>query len=61
MRLHRTIAIGLLSIGTIAGCTPSAGAHPVVDIQPSIMRAVCATSSCFLVTDLPGAGIGGKT
>lgn len=60
MNLHRVIAIGLLSIGTVTGCAASAGAQPAADSAPSTMRSVCATSPCFLITDLPGAGIGGK-
>jgi hypothetical protein len=35
-------------------------APPVVGIEPAAMRAFCAVSECYLVTDLPGAGIGGK-
>lgn len=37
------------------------GAPAIVDLQPSTMRAICAVSACFLITDWPRAGIGGKT
>ena len=82
--LRRTVAVGLISIGTIAGgaagadvanadCIDSGGqigtcmaliasrgTPPMVDMQPPTMRAFCAVSSCYLVTEMPGAGIGGK-
>jgi hypothetical protein len=99
--MRRTVAIGLLSMGTIAAgaltpgvanadcidsqgqvgkcvaadpatvqggfgvdpapVAPPRGAPPIGDLQPSTMRAFCAISACFLITDWPRAGIGGKT
>jgi len=47
-------------IGTCMALITSRGTPPVVDMQPSTVRAFCAVSACYLVTDLPGAGIGGK-
>ncbi len=38
------------------------GSNPAsVDVQPSTMRAFCDVSACFLITDWPRAGVGGKT
>lgn len=45
----------------LALVAPPRGAPPIVDMQPSTMRAICAIAACFLITDLPGAGVGGKT
>jgi hypothetical protein len=60
--MRRAILVGLLYIGVVAG--PSA-ANPhtssVVNVQPSTLRGLCDVSACNLVTDMPGAGIGGKT
>lgn len=63
---------GLASGVANADCTDSdqrigaciaAVAHPRTappPVETSALRALCAVSACFLVTDLPGAGIGGK-
>jgi hypothetical protein len=65
---RRVVVVGVLSVGAILGgaagagtAAPPTGAPRVADLQPAIMRAVCATSACFLVTDIPDAGVGGKT
>ena len=44
-----------------ASVAPPQGEPPIVDVQPSTMRAFCAISACFLITDWPRAGVGGKT
>jgi hypothetical protein len=44
-----------------AGVVPPWSAPSFADMRPSTMRALCAISACFLITDRPGAGIGGKT
>jgi hypothetical protein len=60
--MRRTAIVALLYIGAIAG--PSAAdSHTasVVNVQPSTLRGLCDVSACYLVTDIPGAGVGGKT
>jgi hypothetical protein len=64
--MRRAVIIGALSFGAIVGGAAGSSAAdphsaPVVHVAPSDLRGLCDVSACYLVTDVPGAGIGGKT
>jgi hypothetical protein len=63
--MRRAVVVSLLAVGTVVGgAAGSSAADPhaasVADVQPSSLRALCDVSACYLVTDIPGAGVGGK-